>query len=49
MRKFHKKTPYWCIDGEKLDDEELEYRITVKPNVEILMPKKNVQHLFNKK
>ena len=39
----------WCIDGEKLEkDEKNEYEITIKNNIKVLVPKKNIKKLFNK-
>ena len=46
---FKKKVSSWCVDGEELDDETKEYSITVKPNIRIMMPKKNINNLFQKK
>ena len=40
----------WCIDGEKLkQDENNEYTISILNNIKILIPKKNIKRLFNKK
>ena len=39
----------WCIDGEKLEkDDHNEYNITIKNNIKILVPKKNIKKLFIK-
>ena len=38
----------WCIDGEELTPVTDEYNISIKNNVEILMPTKNVKELFKK-
>ena len=38
----------WCIDGEELTPINDEYNISIKNNVEILMPIKNVKDLFEK-
>lgn len=46
---FKNKVSSWCVDGEKLEEEEKEYNITVKPKVKIMMPKKNIENLFQKK
>lgn len=46
---FKKRVSSWCVDGEKLEDEVKEYDITVKPNIKIMMPKKNTHNLFQKK
>lgn len=48
--KFHKKPrKNWCIDGEELIDGKLIYEITIKKNVQIMMPNKNIDNLFIKK
>lgn len=47
--KFHKKVSSWCIDGEELEDDTKEYQITMEKGVEIMMPSKNVDILFEKK
>lgn len=31
----------WCIDGEELESDTNEYVITIKRNVEIMMPDKD--------
>lgn len=36
----------WCIDGEKLDDSGLKYKVEIEKNFRILMPKKNIKKLF---
>ena len=39
----------WCIDGEKLENnEDNKYIINIINNVKILVPKKNIKKLFNK-
>ena len=47
--RFKKKVSSWCVDGEELEEEVKEYKITVEPNVVIMMPKKNTNILFDKK
>lgn len=37
----------WCIDGEKLDRAVLDYKIRNERNVQIMLPKKNINKLFN--
>ena len=39
----------WCIDGEKFDDQDNKYVITINHDLEIMMPDKNIDKLFNKK
>ena len=36
----------WCVDGEKLDDMELEYNIEIDKNLKMMIPNKNVDKLF---
>lgn len=38
----------WCIDGEELTPINDEYNISIKSDVEILMPTKNIKELFEK-
>ena len=37
----------WCIDGEELDDNKNTYEIKVKRNIRLLIPKKNINELFD--
>lgn len=37
----------WCIDGEKFESKTLEYNITIENGVKLLLPKKNIDKLFN--
>lgn len=39
----------WCIDGEKLNDIDKNYEITIDRSMKMLIPKKNVDKLFVKK
>ena len=36
----------WCIDGEMLDQEGKNYEITIDRNIQMLLPKKNIDKLF---
>jgi len=36
----------WCIDGEKLDEMNQEYHITIDKDIEMMVPKKNVKKLY---
>ncbi len=36
----------WCIDGEKLDTMEEKYEITIDRNIQMMIPKKNIDKLF---
>lgn len=46
--KFKKKISSWCVDGEKLEEDTKEYKITVEKGIKIMMPKKNIKQLFCK-
>ena len=39
----------WCVDGEKLDDIEKRYEISIDGSLKMMIPKKNVDKLFIKK
>lgn len=39
----------WCIDGERLINTTSKYTISLNNNIEILIPKKNIDKLFIKK
>lgn len=39
----------WCIDGEKLDNIENKYEITIDNSLKMMIPRKNVDNLFIKK
>lgn len=36
----------WCIDGEMLDDESLNFNISIDRNMQMMIPKKNIDKLF---
>ena len=45
--KFHDNPKNsWCIDGEKLETEELKYEIHNIRNVQIMMPTNNIDKIF---
>lgn len=45
--KFIKKPKKpWCIDGEKLEENGTVYEITIDRNIEMMIPKKNIDKLF---
>lgn len=46
--KFKKRISSWCVDGEKLEEDEKEYKITVEKGIKIMMPNKNIKSLFCK-
>lgn len=39
----------WTIDGERLKDDEKEFKITIDKKTKMLLPKKNISKLFIKK
>lgn len=39
----------WCIDGEKLEDEQHSYDLTISDTMKLLVPKVNVDRLFMNK
>lgn len=36
----------WCIDGEKLDDDGKTFNISIDRNIQMMIPKKNIDKLF---
>ena len=36
----------WCVDGEKLEKDELDFNININRDIELMIPKKNVGKLF---
>lgn len=36
----------WCIDGEKLDSNDTDYEITIDRNLQMMIPRKNIDKLF---
>lgn len=36
----------WCIDGEKLENNRLDFNITINRDIELMIPKKNISKLF---
>lgn len=36
----------WCIDGEKLEEENIEYEIKIDRDFKMMIPKKNIDKLF---
>ena len=38
----------WCIDGEMLDDDGKEFNISIDHNIQMMIPKKNINKLFIK-
>lgn len=44
--KFLNKDKFWCVDGEKLQDNKNNYKISIRKNVKMLIPNKNIEKLF---
>ena len=45
--KFQEKPKKnWCIDGEMLDDDNKNFDITIDRNIQMMIPKKNIDKLF---
>lgn len=38
----------WCVDGEKLESDNNEFSIKVVKDIEIMIPEKNIEKLFEK-
>ena len=47
--EFIDDVPVWCLDGEKYDVNDKKYTFTVDYGTKMLMPKKNIDKLFEKK
>ena len=47
--EFTGDVPVWCLDGEKYDVNDKKYTFTVDYGTKMLMPKKNIDKLFEKK
>lgn len=47
--EFTGDVPIWCLDGEKHDVNDKKYTFTVDYGTKMLMPKKNIDKLFEKK
>ena len=43
-----KKKPYkhWCLDGEELEDESLDYEIKIVKDIDMLIPDKEISKIF---
>ena len=44
--KFNNKVKTWQIDGEHLEKDVKEYQISVDPDFQVMMPKKNIKSNF---
>ena len=49
IRFSEKPKKAWCVDGEKLDDMENKYEITIDRSLKMMIPTKNIDKLFKKK
>ncbi len=47
--KFLNEIPTWCIDGEKYIENKKEFIFSVDDNTKMLMPRKNIDKLFEEK
>lgn len=46
---FYDKVPTWCLDGERYEENKKRFVFKVDDNTEMLMPKKNIEKLFEEK
>ncbi len=44
--KFKDKDKAWCVDGEEFNDKKKEYKIILRKDVKMLIPKANIDKLF---
>ena len=47
--EFNEEIPSWCIDGEKYEQKDKKFLFTVDDNTKMIMPKKNIDKLFEEK
>jgi len=47
--RFNDQIKPWCLDGEKFECEDLEYVVSIKHKIKMLLPKTNLEKLFIKK
>lgn len=47
--EFKKEVPSWCIDGEKYEQKGKKFIFTVDEDTKMIMPKKNIDKLFEEK
>ena len=47
--EFNEEIPSWCIDGEKYEQEGRKFLFTVDDETKMIMPKKNIDKLFEEK
>lgn len=46
MKFAEKPKKNWCIDGEMLEDERKSFDINIDRNIQMMLPKKNIDKLF---
>lgn len=49
IKFLEKPKKAWCVDGEKLDNDSLEYEIKIDSSLKMMIPKKNIDKLFVRK
>lgn len=47
--EFKDRVPTWCLDGERYEKEDKKYIFSIDDTTEMLMPRKNIDKLFEKK
>ena len=47
--EFGEEIPSWCVDGEKYEHLDKKFVFTVDDNTKMIMPKKNIDKLFEEK
>lgn len=47
--EFGDEIPSWCVDGEKYEHLDKKFVFTVDDDTKMIMPKKNIDKLFNEK
>ena len=47
--EFKDNIPTWCLDGERYVEEQKKFVFTVDDTTEMLMPRKNIDKLFEEK
>ena len=46
MKFAEKPKKNWCIDGEMLNDDSTKFEISIDKNIQMMIPKKNIDKLF---
>ena len=46
MKFAEKPKKNWCIDGEMLDDDSNNFEISIDKNIQMMIPRKNIDKLF---